>query len=153
MANIQRYRTGQQMYLDGLIDAGVKAQIGDLMMTNGDYLQPLSEVAAASVATVDASFAGCLVEGATSGNETEDSKCLVGYNAEYEYDLDTEAADDYPSGTPVKPVVSGSVVSATSVAIAADRTDAIGTLARYCRTGDTKVIVRLISAAMQNKLA
>ena|SRR5437764_1260504 len=103
MANKQRYRRGPQKVAKGRIDAGVKIQVGDLVGVDlaTDYVVPASAYINADIAVFRAIFAGVLIEGATSGSETRDTECLIGYDAVYEFDLNTPAAAHYGAGTPL----------------------------------------------------
>lgn len=168
MSEAQRYRSGPQQVASGVIKAGIKAEIGDLMFLSEDeYLYPASTIAVdgsgsgsgggfsggAAVNDFKGAFAGTLIEGATSGNETTDSACLYGYDATYEYDL-VEAADaTYPAGTPLVSVEVNDFLADQTVAITDARTDAIALASRVIHEGDTTVEMRTVSSIMGTPLS
>lgn len=167
MSEAQRYRSGPQQVASGLIKAGIKAQVGDLMFLSSDeYLYPASTIAVdgsgsgsgggfsggSALTDFKGAFAGTLIEGATTGNEATDSNCLYGYDATYEYPLNEAADATYPSGTPILPVEIDDVVADQVVAIGSARTNAIGLASREIREGDLTVQFRTVSSIMGAKL-
>ncbi len=170
MSQNQRYRSGPQQVATGKIKAGVKAEIGDLMFRSSDeYLYPASTIVVDSsgsgsgggftggAAKTDfkSAFAGTLIEGATSGNEEEDSKCMIGYDADYEYPLDEAADSFYPPGYSVEVHSTGSpgALASQVVKLVATRTTAIALISRGLNPGDTTVTIRTVSSIMGNPLA
>lgn len=155
MANKQRYRHGPQKVVTGVIQAGKVAEIGDLMLRdwtgNGEYVMSAGSQTATSATDEDEDhlhdeFLGVLIEGATTGDETTDTPCVIGYGAVYEFDLNDTANTQYAPGTRVIPVDAGSFMSPNQVALSEGADDfglTIGRTAAQLIDGDTKVLVEI----------
>lgn len=153
MANVQRYRRGEQKIYKGMIDAGVKAEIGDLVALVGNYVVPAAVSTLITVGTFKAGFLGVLIEGATSGTETADTPCLVGVTGIYEFDLAAALGAGLLPGKTIGPVVVADIVQDQVVAGVADRTTAIGLLASQAVAGDTTLLVDIFSTLGGQTLA
>lgn len=169
MANeSQRYREGPQSVARGKIKAGVKAGVGDLMFKSSDeYLYPASTIAVDgsgsgsgggftggnALTDFKGAFIGTLIEGATTGLETVDSDCLVGYGAVYEYDLNAASDANYAPGHPIEAYATGGKLANQTVQLVSARTNAFATLAKELRTGDLTAFIQTQSSVMQNPLA
>lgn len=168
MNQSQRYRSGPQQIARGKIKAGVKAEIGDLCeLETDEYVYPAVHVTVTSsgsgpgggdaLTEFKTKFIGSLIEGATSGLETVDTDCLVGYSAVWEYPLAVPADANYPPGTPLKAVVNTTpathVLFNQQLAIDSTRTKCFAVAAQEILQGDTTVQARLVSSTMENALA
>lgn len=168
MSQNQRYRSGPQKVASGTIKAGTKAENGDLCaLESDDYVYPASHTTVTSsgsgpgntdaLTEFKALFIGVLIEGATGGNESVDTPCLVGYGAVYEYPLDQAADADYPPGTPLSAVVnttpSPDVLYNQQLQIQSSRTKCFAVAARRIREGDLTVEAVMVSSIMENALA
>lgn len=152
MANKQRYRRGPQKLVKGLIDAGVKAQVGDLVALVSNYVTPASLSGLTTVAGFKAAFLGVLVEGATSGEETSDTPCLVATEGVFEFDLASALGAALHVGKTIGPVAVSSVVQDQTVAGVADRDSAIALLAEEAPVGATTLLIEIFSELMGNPL-
>lgn len=167
-ANSQRYRSGPQAVVTGKIKAGVEAGVGDLVeLGSDDYVYPAASIAVNGSGSgsgggftggdaqsdFKSTFLGVLIEGATSGDEEEDSDCVVATDGTYEYPLDEAADADYPPGTPLETVVSGGTLLSQQLQLASTRTDAIALLARQLPEGAETAEVRIFSSIMGNELS
>lgn len=169
MSNAQRYRSGNEERVTGLIKAGVKGEIGDLVFLSPttEYVYPASSIAVDGSGSGSGggftggdaqndfkiAFLGVLIEGATSGTETVDSPCVVATDGVFEYPLNTALDDAYPPGTPFEAVVSGGFLLDQQIKLSASNTDAFCLLARQGKSGDLNVEVRLFSSVMGNNLS
>ena len=146
MANVQRYRRGEQKIYKGMIDAGVKVEIGDLVALVSNYVVNAVNSGTTTVAGFKAVFLGVLIEGATAGTETVDTPCLVGVTGVYEFDLASALGAALYPGKTIGPVAVSSVIQDQVVAGVADRDTAIGLLATQAAAGDLTLLVDIVSA-------
>lgn len=146
MASVQRKRGGPSAPVKGMIDAGDEVHIGDLVGLSGGYVRPASELN--NTAGFHDEFLGVLVEGATTGDETEDTPCLVETTGDFEYPLPSAAVATWPLGTYMGGSLSGGAIQNQVVDIANTSTEAVGKLARAVEVGDTNVLVRIQSVVM-----
>lgn len=154
MSQNQRFREGQQNVAKGLIQAGVKAQIGDLVMLLGGYVVPASLLAAgSSYPEFKTVFFGVLIEGATAGTETHNTQCLVGTSGVYEYPVPTALSQGYAPGSPFEPVEESTIIADQKLQYVAARTNAIALLAKQAYAGDLTVFVQIFSSVMGPPLA
>lgn len=170
MSEVQRYRRGPQSLVQGMIQAGVQAQIGDMMMLIGTYMVPANLLLVNSSGSGSGEgfsggsgftdfksvFCGVLIEGATGGAETTDSKCLVdvGHDSEYEFDLPAALSQTYAPGQPLEPVVnsgSGSLYT-QQLQVVTGRTYAVALLAKQAFSGDLTVRAHFFSTVMGESL-
>lgn len=151
MSNVQRQRTGPSRRVKSKIDATVVAEIGDLMYQSGDYAYPFSSNSGSTDA-LEALFLGVLAEGATLGDETEDTDCLVETDGEFDFDLDVAATASWPVGSLVGPASDGAggfLDQVVTMLESGNAAEAIGKLAQPLAVGDTIARVRIVSKVMQ----
>ncbi len=146
MASVQRYRRGEQKIYKGMIDAGVKVEIGDLVGLVSNYVVNPEASGLTTIAAFKAVFLGVLIEGATAGTETTDTPCLVGVTGVYEFPVAAALGAALYPGKAIAPVAVTSVVQDQLVAAAADRDTAIGLLASQAAAGDLTLLVDIVSA-------
>lgn len=154
MPQVQRYRRDNQDIAKGKIQAGVKAQIGDMLVMVGNYAVPVALAGTiTTLALFKASFVGVLIEGATAGTETKDTDCLIATDGVFEYDLATPLAAVVPVGSIATGVLVTTTVQSQQVASAgATRTNGIGIVETQGAIGDTTLLVRIFPALSGNPL-
>ncbi len=151
MSSKQRYRSGPQSVVTGKIQASVTAEIGDLVGLSGNYVVPASTYSDSQTGAFEAVFLGVLIEGATNGDETTDTDCVVATSGDYEFDIAPLAATT-PVGTPVAPADAGSTLADQEVA-PTTAAEAIGKTSRHALQGETTVTVSIRSVVMQQAYA
>lgn len=156
----QRYRSDPQAIVGGLIQAGKICEIGDLIGLVGGYCVSGRnfDTSGAGGATIAADFKavflGVLISGATSGRETKDTQCLVGWTGVYEYDIaPANLTVDQAPGALLGAVATATTMAAQELTIVGARAGAIAQLARQVRAGKSLVSVAIFSSIMGNKLA
>lgn len=149
MANVQRWRRGQSAPVKGKILAGNVAEIGDLMGTSGQYFAPANDSTDSQTGTFRDVFVGVLIEGATTGNETTDTECLVETVGEFEYPC-VPLPGDKPVGTHMGPSDGGANLSNQELAVTTS-SESIGLLAQPGKSGDTTCLVRIKSTVLLDR--
>lgn len=153
MANVQRYRSGPQRVVTGLIDAGDTASIGDLVGLAAGYVFSAAEYSDSQTAAFHDLFLGVLIEGATNGDETSDTQCVVAISGDFEFDCAALPANKITVGQAFGPADGGSTLDPQTVAPTLATTEAIGKLARQALAGDTTVVVSIRSVVMDQPYA
>jgi len=144
VADFQRYRSGPASEVPSKIKAGVQADVGDLVaMVTAGKLDTFTS-AALTAANFRTSFAGVLVQGHTTGNESVDTNCLIYTYGEFEFPLSAAAGAAVEIGGLVA-AQADQVVTTGAVLGAAGTGTAIGRLARRVEVGDVTAIVRIES--------
>lgn len=161
MSNNQRFRSGPEQVVSGRIQAGVKAEIGDMVALVSDYVVPANTFDSslgvpAALAAFKAAFLGVLIEGATSGGETTDTACLVATDGDFEYPVDPATVTaDMPPGTylTVGNDPTPDLLINQELQVVADATNAVCQASRQLPEASNIVTVRIFSSIMGNPLA
>lgn len=148
MSNVQRYRSGSQDVVTGIIEAGSLAEIGDLVALVSGYVVPASEFTDSQTTNFHDVFLGVLIEGATIGTETYNTNCVVAVTGEYEFDC-AALAQAYAPGQAFGAADGGATLADQTVAPTLATTEAVGKLSRQARVGDTTVTLRIRSVVME----
>ena len=148
MANVQRKRSGPTDVVKGKIDAGVVAEIGDIVGYDGTYVKPASAYSDSQTEAFHDEFLGVLVGGATTGDETEDTPCLVETVGNFEFPLATALVAAKGLGQLIGTADAGSTLYDQVVDLTNTTNEAIGKLARPGVVGDTSVLVAIKSVVM-----
>lgn len=152
MSNVQRYVRGPQKVAKGKIQAGVVAEIGDLVALLNNYIVPAKYFGVAGTTKAAESafrgdFLGVLISGATTGKETSDTDCLVGYDAVYRFPIASLASAVEP-GQKVSAYDQGTVLANQQVATTSAVNASIGQVADHANAGETQVHVQIVSVIM-----
>lgn len=146
MANVQRKRSGPSAPVKSKIQAGNIVQVGDLVGQSGGYVKAAEDYSDAQTSSFHDVFLGVLVSGATTGDETDDTECLVETTGDFEFDC-VPLPGDKEVGTLVGASDGGSTLANQSVAVTT-AAEAIGRLAKPGVSGDTTCLVRIKSVIM-----
>ncbi len=149
MSNVQRKRTGQSAPVKAKIQASNVVEIGDLVAISGAYVAPAVDFSDASTVSFHDSFLGVLIEGATTGNETSDTDCLVETVGEFEYPC-VPLPGDQVVGTHMGPSDGGAQLSNQELAKTTS-TESVGQLSQPGKSGDTTCIIRIKSVVMLDR--